>query len=200
MTDVQPIQGWFCRRGDDVVGPLSHEQLRQLAAAGELRPRDTLWQAQAPGGELLRPVRAATILRERLLSVLVVGGRGDSGRGLRALVRRLGYDARVARPGSEAVRAARLCAPAAVFLDLDAAGAEAYALVAPLQAQGGARPPVLVAVSNDGTDEARRRTRDAGFRYHLEKPADPNVLALLLALLRQERSAGGAGNGRAQGA
>jgi CheY-like chemotaxis protein len=199
MTDAKPFQGWFCRRGDAVVGPLSHEQLRQLAAAGELHPRDTLWQAQAPGGHLLRPVRASTILRDRLLSVLVVGEPGDPARGLRALVRRLGYDARLARPGGEAVRTARLVAADAVFLDLDAPGADGYALAATLQAA--ARPPALVAVTADGTDEARRRTRDAGFRYHLDKPTDPNVLALLLALLRQERSAGGrAGSGHAQGA
>jgi DNA-binding response OmpR family regulator len=44
-----------------------------------------------------------------------------------------------------------------------------------------ARPPVLVALTGDGSDRARELSRHAGFDYHILKPADP---AHILTLLR----------------
>jgi hypothetical protein len=40
---------------------------------------------------------------------------------------------------------------------------------------------LIVAVSGYGQDEDRRRSKDAGFDYHLIKPLDHNALLALLA-------------------
>jgi CheY-like chemotaxis protein len=49
-----------------------------------------------------------------------------------------------------------------------------------VRAAAGARPLLLVAITGVGTDEARRRTADAGFDRHLTKPADPAELFRIL--------------------
>ena len=43
--------------------------------------------------------------------------------------------------------------------------------------------PLLVAVTGYAEDEARRRSREAGFDHHLVKPVDPEAILALLASL-----------------
>jgi len=186
MKEAQVFEGWFCRRGEEVVGPLSRQQLRDLAATGELHPRDTLWQRRSPHGDLLLPVRAASVLREGRLVVLVVGGSRGPADEVRTLVRHWGHDGRLARSGAEAARGVRACDPDAVLLDLDLPGGGGTELAATLRGRGGGRAPVLIALGNDDTEEGRCRAQQAGFRYYLPKPPDANVLALLLALVARE--------------
>ena len=40
---------------------------------------------------------------------------------------------------------------------------------------------LIVAVTGWGQDEDRRRSREAGFDFHLVKPVDPQVLGRLIA-------------------
>jgi CheY-like chemotaxis protein len=40
---------------------------------------------------------------------------------------------------------------------------------------------VLIAVTGFGSEDDRRRTKEAGFDHHLLKPVDPNALQALLA-------------------
>ena len=185
MKEAQAFEGWFCRRGEEVIGPLSRQQLRELAAAGELHPRDTLWQRRSPHGDLLLPVRAAAALREGRLVVLVVGEARGPADEVRALVRHWGHDGRLARSGAEAARGVRAREPDAVLLDLDLPGGGTE-LATALRGQGGSRAPVLIALGDDDTEEGRCRAQQAGFRYYLPKPPDANVLALLLALVARE--------------
>jgi CheY-like chemotaxis protein len=42
--------------------------------------------------------------------------------------------------------------------------------------------PLLIAVTGWGQEEARRRSKAAGFDHHLVKPVDPGALAALLAV------------------
>jgi CheY-like chemotaxis protein len=39
---------------------------------------------------------------------------------------------------------------------------------------------IITALTGYGQAEDRRRSREAGFNYHLTKPPDPDVLAALL--------------------
>jgi CheY-like chemotaxis protein len=188
VSDRQTTAGWFYRRGGDVIGPLSRRQLWELAEAGELHPRETLWGGRSPSGELLDPTRVATVLRGGRLALLLIGEPCGPVVELLPLVRQWGYDARLAVPGAQAVRAARTCEPDAVIIDLDVPGLDRGALAAALRERAREGPPVLVGLTRDDSPEGRRQTTEAGFRHQLVKPVDPNVLTLLLALVSQERA------------
>jgi CheY-like chemotaxis protein len=187
MSDAPQFEGWFYRRDGEVVGPLSRRQLRELADAGELHPRDALWRARSPDGELTQPTRLSKVLAEESLVVLLVGNPRALAADLGALVRRWGYGARLSRPGAEAQRAAGRCEPDLVLVDLDTPGLDAVELAASLRARANGGP-VLIAAGGDD-EEQRRRLREAGFRECLAKPVDANVLDLLLALVARERGA-----------
>jgi CheY-like chemotaxis protein len=49
-------------------------------------------------------------------------------------------------------------------------------------------PPYAIAVSGYGREEDRARSRAAGFRHHLLKPFDPEVLETMLDEASRERS------------
>jgi CheY-like chemotaxis protein len=188
MTEVRVVEGWYYRAGAVVIGPVSRRQLRERLAAGELRSHSLIWQGRSAQGELLRPCRAYSALRGKRLTALLVGRLGGAAGALRSLLRRWGHDARLARSGKEAAQAARLCRPDAVLIDLDEAGVDGPQLAAELRDGIGDRPPVLIALTSGPTEDQRPAGQTA-FQHYLEMPADPNVLALLLALVRQERDA-----------
>jgi CheY-like chemotaxis protein len=180
---ISTSDGWFYQRDGAAVGPLSRDEIRRRVVAGELRPDDAVWQGWSPRGYPVGAVPAATLLSKKRLSVLLVGKPAGPVARLRPLMRRWGHQARLARTGLEAVRLARRGGPDVVLLDLDAPGVDGDGFAASLAAGSAGPPPVLVALARPGAEAA-------GFRYCLEKPADPNVLALLLALVGQERGAG----------
>jgi CheY-like chemotaxis protein len=188
MTEAHPVEGWYYRAGAKVIGPVSRRQLRERLAAGELRSHSILWRERSPQGELLRPCRAYSALRGKRLTALLVGRLGGAAGALRPLLRRWGHDARLARSGREAARALRLCRPDAVLIDLDEAGTDGRRLAAELRDRAAGRPPVLIALTSGPPEQGQRAGRPA-FHHYLQKPADPNVLALLLDLVRQERDA-----------
>jgi CheY-like chemotaxis protein len=180
---ISTSESWFYERDGAVVGPVSRDEVRRRVVAGELRPGDAVWQAWSPRGNPVGAVPAATLLRKKRLVVLLVGKPGGPVARLRPLLRRWGHQARLARTAPEALRVARRGGPDVVLLDLDAPGADGGAFATALAAQPSGLPPALVAVASPGAEAT-------GFRFCLEKPADPNVLALLLALVGQERGAG----------
>jgi CheY-like chemotaxis protein len=177
------LEAWYFRSGGGVVGPFSTRELRRLAEAGELRPDEPVWQLCSPRGAPLGAVPAAAVLRKKRLVVLLVGPPGSPVTRLGPLVRGWGHRTRTAVPG-DAPRTVRRWEPDVVLLDLDAAGVDGAELALALKEQAGPLPPAVVAVASGAG-----RGAEAAFRYRLEKPVDPNVLALLLALLAQERGA-----------
>jgi two-component system CheB/CheR fusion protein len=67
-----------------------------------------------------------------------------------------------------------------VILDIGLPKLDGYQVAQELRRQGGSPPPLLIAVTGYGQEEYRRRSRQAGFDYHLVKPVDPDVLARLI--------------------
>ncbi len=177
MMDERPFEGWFCRDGDDVVGPLGRARLRQLARAGRLRPEHTVWEQRLPEGELLAPVSAGEVLRRDRFAALVVDDDLAAAAELAQLIREAGADQCVISTGDEAARATAALEPEAVFLDLGLTCLAGYALAAALRQLP--RPPRVVALTRGGTPAAG----DPGFRHWMAKPADPERLRELLAQL-----------------
>jgi len=71
--------------------------------------------------------------------------------------------------------------PEIVFLDLELPKMNGIEVARRLRTGGPIRPLLLVATTDFGQEEDRRRTAEAGFDHHLVKPIDPQVLRSLLA-------------------
>jgi two-component system CheB/CheR fusion protein len=66
-------------------------------------------------------------------------------------------------------------------LDLRLREVDGYEVARRLRQLPGLGGVVLVALSVQGGEEERRRSREAGFDHHLVKPVEPEVLQQLLA-------------------
>ena len=103
------------------------------------------------------------------LRMLVVDDNVDAALVLAALLRLLGHEVTVAHDGPSALAAAAAAPPDLVLLDIGLPGMDGHAVAARLRAAGHARA-ALVAVTGYGREEDVRRSREAGFDYHLVKP------------------------------
>ena len=93
-----------------------------------------------------------------------------------------GHEVRAAASGEAALALARDFRPRVVLLDIGLQGMDGYQVARQLRAQQAADEELcLVAVTGYGHEEARARSRDAGFDRHLVKPVVPEALCELLA-------------------
>jgi CheY-like chemotaxis protein len=116
----------------------------------------------------------------RQLRVLVVEDNRDGADSLRILLGLLGHEARVAYSGPEGVAVAREWRPDVVLCDIGLPGLDGYGVARELRLNPTTARARLLALTGYGQDEDFRRTREAGFDYHLVKPADPKKLQRLL--------------------
>jgi PAS domain S-box-containing protein len=113
--------------------------------------------------------------------VLVVDDNADAAQSLALLLELDGHQVRVALDGPRALEAAQAEEPEVVLLDIGLPQMDGYEVARRLRARRGAGPAVLVALTGYGQEDDRRRSREAGFDYHLVKPVEPGALRELLA-------------------
>jgi CheY-like chemotaxis protein len=113
--------------------------------------------------------------------VLIVDDNDASVTLLSLLVKNFGNDVRVARDGEEALDVARQFQPEVVFMDLGMPKLDGYGACRLIRQEPWGQQVMLVALTGWGQDAHRQRTKEAGFDYHLVKPADPNELRRLLS-------------------
>ena len=116
------------------------------------------------------------------LRVLVIEDRRDSADILGMLLELAGYEARVAYSGADGLRAAEEWLPDVVLSDIGLPGLDGYAVARELRRQAATAHVRIIAVTGYGSDEDRRRAKEAGFEHHFLKPV--NVAALLAVLGR----------------
>jgi CheY-like chemotaxis protein/two-component sensor histidine kinase len=117
--------------------------------------------------------------------VLVVDDNVSSAQSLAMVVKLDGHEVQVAHDGAGALEAVRRFRPEVVLMDIGLPGMDGYEVARRLRqdAELAAGIALLVAVTGYAEDEARRRSREAGFDHHLVKPVDPDgVLALVGSL------------------
>ncbi len=98
----------------------------------------------------------------------------------------LGHEVYVAYDGPSAVDAAAAFVPDLALLDIGLPGINGYDVARRIREQPELRRVVLVAQTGWGQEEDRRRSREAGFDYHIVKPLEIGVLKQLLAALPEE--------------
>jgi CheY-like chemotaxis protein/two-component sensor histidine kinase len=124
------------------------------------------------------PLRKSTALARR---VLVVDDNVDSAQSLAELLSLQGHTVYTAHAGKQACLQARSVVPEIVFLDLglpDMSGVEVAKI---LRQDPKFDATVLVALTGWGSEEDKRRTKQAGFDHHLVKPIQPDSVTSLLA-------------------
>jgi CheY-like chemotaxis protein len=118
------------------------------------------------------------------LRVLVVDDDADCLFVISALLRLAGHEVHSARTGWEALAVARQVRPEVVLLDLGLPGMSGDELAGQMRKQAAA-PPLFIALTGHGLEEARRRCQDAGIDLHLLKPVDADRLLEILACCSQ---------------
>jgi len=118
--------------------------------------------------------------------VLVVDDNLDVAEGTATLLQQIGSDVQVAHDGPAALTAAVAFQPEIVLLDIGMPGMDGFEVARRLRAQAGPRNPLLVALSGYGQEDDRQKSAQAGFDFHLVKPAS---LAELRGILANARAA-----------
>jgi CheY-like chemotaxis protein len=120
--------------------------------------------------------------------ILVVDDNKDSTDSLAMLLRLKGNEVHTAYDGLEAVGAVAAFQPDVVLMDIGLPKLNGYDAARRIREQPRGPDAVLIALTGWGQDEDRRRSREAGFDYHMVKPVDPAELQNLLRSL--DRSTG----------
>jgi CheY-like chemotaxis protein len=115
---------------------------------------------------------------------IVVDDSKDGADSLTMLLQKHGQHAEPCYGGAEALDMAARLQPQAIFLDLAMPGLDGYEVCRRIRREPWGRGIVIVALTGYGQTEDRRRTEEAGFDYHLTKPADPAAILGILAKLK----------------
>ena len=123
----------------------------------------------------------AASVRGRRLKVLVVDDNVDGAESLAMLVGLYGHDARTAHGGVEGLATVHEFRPDVVFLDIGLPGLNGFEVARRVRQELPDFGVVLVALTGWGSEEDRRRSKEAGFDHHVTKPVDATDVETLLA-------------------
>lgn len=134
--------------------------------------------------EQIEPMRTHRLGSQRRRRILVADDNRDAAESLATLFGLDGDEVRVAHDGAEAVELEARFAPDVVVLDIGMPILNGYDAARRIRARGS--KALLIALTGWGQDNDKRSSREAGFDFHLVKPAEPETLR---ALLQQAGSA-----------
>lgn len=137
----------------------------------------------APGRDIAGAPQAGGLSRRR---VLVVDDNKDSAFSLAMMLRFMGNETRTAHDGLEALELVPVFQPHLVLLDIGMPRLDGYETARRIREQPWGKSVALVALTGWGQSEDRRRSEEAGFDFHIVKPAEPATLEKLLAGLKGE--------------
>jgi PAS domain S-box-containing protein len=142
-----------------------------------------------PGAAPSKPTRRAATFSARPMRVLIVEDNPDIVELLSTVLRFDGHSVEVAMSGCEALATARRVKPQVVLCDLGLPDKDGFAVAAELRAAPDTANVHLIAISGYGSNEHKRRSREAGFEVHLTKPLDTaELLALIAGMGADERA------------
>jgi len=120
--------------------------------------------------------------------VLVVDDNHDAADSLGMLLKFLGAEVMAVHDGRSALAAMKTFRPTVVLLDLGMPEMNGLEVARRMREDPETQRTTLVALTGWGQREDRRRTHEAGFDYHLVKPADVGALQSILSLQQTDES------------
>ncbi|WP_332815735.1 hybrid sensor histidine kinase/response regulator [Ramlibacter sp.] len=139
------------------------------SAAAPAEPRQPVASASAPS------------------RILVVDDLMASAETLMTLLEMEGFEVKVANEGHSALQIAQDFRPDVVLLDIGLPGMNGFEVANQLRKQPASRDALLIALTGYGEAESRSRSAQAGFDFHMVKPADVNLLLSMIADPREAR-------------
>ena len=124
--------------------------------------------------------------------VLVVDDNTDGADLLAMMLQLSGHKTRIAYSGLEALETAVAFRPEVIFLDIGLPGLSGYEVARRFRATPALSPLLLVALTGWGSEEDRRRSKEAGFDIHLTKPVEPAAIDDVMARLGSAQEGGAA--------
>jgi signal transduction histidine kinase/DNA-binding response OmpR family regulator len=121
--------------------------------------------------------------------ILVVDDLAASAETLMTLLQMEGFEVKIASEGMAALKIAEDFRPDVVLLDIGLPGMNGFEVAHKLRTQPESRDALLIALTGYGEAESRTRSAQAGFDFHMVKPADVNLLLSMLANPQQARRA-----------
>ena len=91
-----------------------------------------------------------------------------------------GHEVQTAVDGPSGIKAAQIFKPEVILLDIGLHGMDGYEVARRLRTLPETKKVLLIALSGYGQAEDLRKSKEAGFDYHLLKPADTNQLQALI--------------------
>ena len=113
--------------------------------------------------------------------VLVVDDNIDAAETLAELLQLCGHEVRVAHDGLSALQAASEYLPGVVLLDIGLPHMDGFEVAKQIRQQSALKGVVLVALTGYGQASDLKRSVEAGFDFHLTKPADFTQIEKILA-------------------
>jgi CheY-like chemotaxis protein/two-component sensor histidine kinase len=113
--------------------------------------------------------------------VVVVDDNVDSAETLGRLLELMGHEVRTAHDGEAALGVVTQFQPDIVFLDIGLPKLNGYEVAKRIRSDGASSPAMrLIALTGWGQEGDRLRSKDAGFDFHLTKPADPEQIVRIM--------------------
>jgi PAS domain S-box-containing protein len=122
-----------------------------------------------------------TALKPAARRILIVDDSADAASSLALMLRLRGYNVRVTHDAFSALEHAANDCPDVALLDLGMPQMDGYELARRFRGHPSLCSVLLVAVTGWGQEEDRRRTKEAGFDYHLVKPVELDALEKVFA-------------------
>jgi signal transduction histidine kinase/DNA-binding response OmpR family regulator len=141
--------------------------------------------ASLPSSPPQRPVTDTS----RPSRILVVDDLMASAETLMTLLEMEGFEVRIANDGMSALKVAQEFRPDVVLLDIGLPGMNGFEVANQLRSLPAARDALLIALTGYGEAESRSRSAQAGFDFHMVKPADVNLLLQMITNPQESRRA-----------
>lgn len=126
--------------------------------------------------------------RSDAFRILVVDDHVDGAETLALMLRMFGHQTRTAYDGPAAIASAPSFVPNVIFLDIGLPGMSGYEVARELRRDPALTDTVLVALTGWGSEHDKREATDAGFDYHLTKPADIGEVERILTRISAAQS------------
>ncbi|MEJ6023289.1 hybrid sensor histidine kinase/response regulator [Ramlibacter sp. PS4R-6] len=137
---------------------------------------------ERPQSATIAPIVARpAAARDKPARILVVDDLAASAETLMTLLEMEGFEVKTAHEGMSALRIAEDFRPDVVLLDIGLPGMNGFEVANRLRSQPQSRDALLIALTGYGEAESRSRSVQAGFDFHMVKPADVNLLLTMLS-------------------